>query len=79
MKSTLYLLSVFLLAGCADQQESSAGNKPIVFVSILPQAGLAKAIAGDLIEIQTLVGAGQSPHAYEPTARQLVQLANSRA
>jgi zinc transport system substrate-binding protein len=77
MKSTIYLLAVFLLAGCADQQKSAPLNKPLVFVSIIPQAGLAKAIAGDHLEIQTLVGAGQSPHAFEPTARQLVQLGKS--
>lgn len=40
----------------------------------MPQAGVAKAIAGDLLNIQTLVGSGQSPHAYEPTAQQLVRL-----
>jgi zinc transport system substrate-binding protein len=79
MKSTIYLLAAFLLAGCTDQQESTTLDKPLVFVSIMPQAGLAKTIAGDLIDIQTLVGAGQTPHAYEPTARQLVQLGKASA
>nr|WP_281281247.1 zinc ABC transporter substrate-binding protein [Pontiella desulfatans] len=46
----------------------------MVFVSIPPMAGLLKEIAGNDLEIRTLLGEGQSPHAYEPTARQLAAL-----
>lgn len=72
-------MAVLLLFGCAEKQSVSDSGKPILFVSIRPQAGLAKAIAGDLAEIHTLVGEGQSPHAYEPTARQLATLGKADA
>ncbi len=74
MKSSFYLFAVLFLFGCAKREEAGGSEKPIVFVSIQPQAGLAKAIAGDRIEIHTLIGEGQSPHSYEPTARQLAIL-----
>jgi len=79
MKGTIYFLATLLLIGCAEKQPHTRTGKPIVFVSIMPQVGLAKAIAGDLIEIHTLVGKGQSPHAYEPTARQLALLGEADA
>jgi zinc transport system substrate-binding protein len=74
MKRAAYLLSALLLFGCARKEEPAASGKPVVFASIMPQAGLARAIAGDRAEIHVLIGEGQSPHAYEPTARQLARL-----
>ena len=79
MKNTIHLLAVLLLFGCAEKQKSGGSWNPVVFVSIQPQSGLAKAIAGDRVEIHTLVGKGQSPHAYEPTARQLTRLGEADA
>ncbi|MEA2067692.1 MAG: zinc ABC transporter substrate-binding protein [Verrucomicrobiota bacterium] len=48
-------------------------------MGIPPQAGLLKEIADGHIEVRTLVGEGQSPHSYEPTARQLAALGKSNA
>ncbi len=77
MKGAIHILAVLLLFGCTEKREPVGSGKPVVFVSIQPQAGLAKAIAGDRVEIHTLVGEGQSPHAYEPTARQLARLGDA--
>jgi zinc transport system substrate-binding protein len=74
MKGTILVLFSVLLFGCAPQQERGRSEAPSVFVSIPPLAGLLRAIAGDHVQIRTLVGEGQSPHAYEPTARQLAAL-----
>lgn len=79
MKGPIYILALFLLAGCAEKEEATHPDRPVVFTSILPQAGLAKRIAGDHADVHTLVGAGQSPHAYEPTAKQLSKLAQAHA
>lgn len=72
MKGTILILMTLLLASCSKQRPDS--DKPIAFVSIPPQAGLLKALVGDSMDVHTLVRAGQSPHAYEPTARQLAAL-----
>jgi zinc transport system substrate-binding protein len=74
MKYAVYLLFALSLLGCGQKKEPATSGKPVVFVSIMPQAGLARVIAGDRAEIRVLIGEGQSPHAYEPTARQLARL-----
>lgn len=74
MKGAIYILTALFLFGCADQHIPKETDKLTAFVSIPPQAGLLKAIAGDVVSIHTLAGEGQSPHAYEPTARQLARL-----
>lgn len=79
MKSAIYILATIFLIGCSDQKNTVEAKRPLVFTSIPPQAGLAKAIAGDLVEVRTLVGEGQSPHSYEPTARQLARLGEADA
>ena len=67
---------VALLSGiCAAEPSSGKIN---VFVSIIPQAYFVERIGGDYIDVEVLVGPGQSPATYEPTPRQMSQLSNSR-
>jgi zinc transport system substrate-binding protein len=54
-----------------------AQERPVVFVSIPPQAWLVKRLAGDAADVQTLLANGANPHTYEPTARQLKQLSDA--
>ncbi|MFT5727734.1 MAG: zinc transport system substrate-binding protein [Desulforhopalus sp.] len=56
---------------------SSAGDKPSVFVSILPQKYFVEQIAGDLVNIQVMVKPGASPATYEPKVSQMKKLAVS--
>jgi zinc transport system substrate-binding protein len=56
----------------------SAGDRISVFVSIIPQAYFVERIGGDLVEVEVLVGPGQSPATYEPKPKQLTKLAGSR-
>jgi len=51
--------------------------RPVVFVSIPPQAWLVKRLAGDAAEVQTLLAAGANPHTYEPDSRQLRKLSEA--
>jgi zinc transport system substrate-binding protein len=77
MKGTiLFLSALLLLSGCSKQEQKN--EKPILFVSIQPQAGLLKTLVGDNADVRTLVGEGQSPHSYEPTARQLAALGEAK-
>lgn len=80
---------LFLSTGaCDSKRESAAANSgdgagsavPLrVFVSIVPQADFVKRVAGDRVEVEIMVGPGQSHHTYEPTPRQISRLAESRA
>ncbi|MDD4017767.1 MAG: zinc ABC transporter substrate-binding protein [Kiritimatiellae bacterium] len=48
-----------------------------MFVSIPPQAWLVKRLAGESVEVQTLLPAGADPHTYEPSARQVKRLSET--
>lgn len=57
----------------------SAENKqPIrIFVSILPQKYFVKQIGGDMVEVNVMVGPGQSPETYEPSPKQMEKLSHA--
>jgi len=72
----LGLLLAHLAPPCLAQTQTEA---PIaVAVSILPQKYFVERIAGDRVSILVLVGPGRSPATFEPTPRQMSQLAGSR-
>lgn len=62
-----------LLGGCDTPPPAPAG-RPVVFVSIPPQAFLAERLAGPWVDLDVLIGPGQNPHNYEPTPRQIAEL-----
>jgi zinc transport system substrate-binding protein len=49
-----------------------------VTVAIPPQAYFVERICGKRVSIQVLVEPGQSPHTFEPTPKQMAELAKSR-
>ena len=73
------LLSTLPLAAKGGQEQPSPLDKPIIAVSILPQSYFVERIGGDRFKQVVLVGPGQNPHAYEPTPRQMADLALSKA
>lgn len=72
-KYFLPLITIILLAACNDVQQ----NKRTVMVSIEPLRFLTEEIAGDRFHVTTMVPEGMSPETYEPTAQQMIQLAQS--
>lgn len=66
-------LLFFLIAALAV----GADEKPVVFVSIPPQAWLVKRLAGGVVDVQTLLTAGANPHTFEPGARQVKKLSTA--
>jgi zinc transport system substrate-binding protein len=69
--------------GCGRAPEqrptaTSTGSPTLrVVVCVGPQAFLAKRVGGEHVAVTTLVGPGQSPHTYEPTPRQVLDLEES--
>jgi len=55
----------------------AAEERPVVFVSIPPQAWLVKRLAGEAVGVETLLTAGANPHTFEPGARQVKKLAGA--
>ncbi|MDR2682531.1 MAG: zinc ABC transporter substrate-binding protein [Dysgonamonadaceae bacterium] len=66
---------VILLAACSKQPAQE--NR--IMVTIEPQRYFAGQIAGSLFEIVTMVPPGNSPETYDPTPREMMQLAKSKA
>ncbi len=66
---TSILIAVFCSAGDNGRDK--------IFVSILPQKYFVEKIAGDLYDIQVLVGPGQSPATFEPTPLQMKDLGDA--
>ena len=79
MKILRALAIAFLAAASVVQVLAAPAKsaKPLVAVSIIPQAYFVNRIAGDRVEVLTLVGPGQSPHSYEPTPRQMSALSRA--
>lgn len=63
--------------GSSAAGATGATGVPVVVVSILPQAYFIERIAGNRVRPVVLVGPGQSPHAYEPTPRQMAELSSA--
>lgn len=58
---------------------AEAEDKPVVFVSILPQKYFVQKICRDRVEVEVMVQPGASPHTYEPKASQMTRLAGASA
>jgi zinc transport system substrate-binding protein len=85
MNKLIMLLAVFLslglviTSGCVDRQEASASaDKPVIAVSILPQAEFVEKIAGDQVRVIVMVPQGADPHTYEITSGQLRDLSKAQ-
>lgn len=57
---------------------AAEATKLPVSVSILPQAYFVERVGGEHVDVQVLVGPGQSPHSLQPTARQIARLGEAR-
>jgi len=68
--STLFLALVLCLVNVSIPARAEE-ERMIVAVTILPQKALVSAVAGDLVEVMTLVPAGTSPGNYEPTPMEM--------
>lgn len=65
------------LAGCGGGAASS-GDRLKVAVSIPPLADFCRQVGGERVEVNTLVPGGADPHTFEPTVRQMKQLADAQ-
>jgi zinc transport system substrate-binding protein len=76
--AVIALVAALLLpvAGCGTAKQS---GRLKVAVSIVPLADFTRAVGGDLVEVETLVPPGASPHTYEPTGGQLAFMSKAKA
>jgi zinc transport system substrate-binding protein len=72
-------ISCIAAASLSQAAGTRAAQAGTVAVSILPQAYFVDRIGGGDFKAVVLVGPGQSPHSYEPTPRQMADLARASA
>lgn len=66
------------LVSCAETETVvRESGKPVVFVSVPPYAGLVERIAGDSVEVISLVGENDDPHTFSPTPKVVASLSDA--
>ncbi len=73
----LFLMTISLIGTVSCDDILTDNEKPIVAVSIIPQAAFVKAIAGDKVEVITIIPPGFSPGNYEPSARTMEEMSHA--
>ncbi|MDT8381297.1 MAG: zinc ABC transporter substrate-binding protein [Brevefilum sp.] len=75
----LFLIAVIVSACQPSNTELSTNEENFqVTVSILPQAYFVERIAGDLVDVNVMVGPGEEAHTYEPKPEQMKSLSQSQ-
>jgi zinc transport system substrate-binding protein len=64
------------LLACGPEREIDP--RPLVAVSVAPQAFVVERLAGERVRIEIIVPAGANPSTYEPSIRQLRALSEAR-
>ncbi len=67
----LSLLMLFSFTACTESSVDSSDKKITVAVGIVPEATFVEKVAGDLVDIITMIPPGNSPANYQPTAAQM--------
>jgi zinc/manganese transport system substrate-binding protein len=78
------LLRVWTLAAAAlvlpamSCDGSSSDSRPQVVATTIQVGALTKAVAGNSVNLKTLIGAGVDPHEYEPSAEDVARLHDAK-
>ncbi|QSX07923.1 zinc ABC transporter substrate-binding protein [Alkalibacter rhizosphaerae] len=76
----LLLTAVLMLYGCADSSEKRdplEDDRRTVAVSILPQQTFVEKVAGDRVDVVTMVPPGNNPENYQVKPQDMVALSNA--
>lgn len=76
----LVLSAVALSMSCQPHernQSEASTTKPVIFVSVPPQAFFVKTIAGPDFVVRTLIESGQDPHHWLPSPKQTLALSKA--
>ncbi|MBN2880126.1 MAG: zinc ABC transporter substrate-binding protein [Clostridia bacterium] len=80
MKKIILLMmmaAMTLAAGCSTGDKEGKIDKITVVVSVVPEATFVEAVAGDLVDIVTLIPPGNSPANYLPTTKEMQAISDA--
>jgi len=72
----IFILTITITSGCASDK-TEADNRLTVAVSIVPQETFVKAVAGEIVNVVTMIPPGQSPETYSPSPQVMRQLSSA--
>ena len=75
LRTYSFIFLILFIASCSQKKQTN--ERPVITVSILPQKFFTEKIVGDRFDINVMVPPGASPASYEPTPKQMIDLANS--
>ena len=75
----IVILTIFviIIAGCVPASSSGTAD-PAVLTSTTFLADIARNVAGDRVEVVSLLPVGADPHSYQPTPQDAAKIANSK-
>ncbi len=73
----LLLITFFLVALGCDDTKTSQNARPLVVTTTTMLASMVQAVGGDLVEVRSLVYPGGDPHSYQPTPRDVRDVARA--
>lgn len=73
--SLVVATALLAVSGCAENDATTGSEKFQVVASTPILADLAQGVAGDRAKVSSLVPAGADPHSYEPSLRDIRQIA----
>ena len=69
---------MLLVTGCGAKEDiANESGKPMVAVTIVPEATFVEAVCGDKVDIVTMVPPGSSPETYEPSPMEMEQFSDA--
>ena len=74
------MIGVFLVGAFPSFSLTSQNtdNKILVAVTILPEAEFVEKVGGERVKVVVMIPPGASPHTYEPTPKQLVEVSKAK-
>ncbi len=72
-----FVIVAFLIIKFGKGLEKS--NKPVIFTTIYPEYDFVSHIVGDKMNVERLIGPGVEIHTYEPSAKDMIRIAKSKA
>ncbi len=77
--ATIFMVLAVFFTGCAKGNDSAADNKEKlkVYTTIYPLKNFAEKIGGKYVEVESIYPPGVDSHTYEPSQKQVVEIAKS--
>jgi len=75
---TVFMIVSLTSISTSQPFTSQEAGKIIVAVTILPQAEFVEKIGGEKVQVTVMIPPGASPHTYEPTPRQLIEVSKAK-